>query len=94
VYSIDTSKVTEDDTDEGRNGTEGSDDDKKLSMSRRITIEGMRLLVKQKKKAMLFEMKSMNENGDNVKNSRKGPPKEDGEAGGSVNAEEENSGKE
>jgi hypothetical protein len=49
VYSINTSKVTEDDTDEKRNGTEGSNDDKKPSASRRITIEGMRLLVEQKK---------------------------------------------
>ena len=45
VYSIDTSKVTEDDTDDERNGMEGSEDDKKPSPSRRITIEGMRLLV-------------------------------------------------
>ncbi len=36
----------------------------------------------------------MNKNGDDVKNSRKGPQKEEGEAGGSVNAEEEDSGKE
>jgi hypothetical protein len=48
VYSIDTLKVTEDDTDEERNGTEGSNNDKKPSASRRITIEGMRLLVEQK----------------------------------------------
>ncbi len=47
-----------------------------------------------KKKAMLFETKSMNKNKDDVKSSRKGPQKEDGEAGGSVNAEEEDSGKE
>jgi hypothetical protein len=43
---------------------------------------------------MLFETESMNKNGDDVKNSRKGPQKEEGEAGGSVNAEEEDSGKE
>ncbi len=78
VYSIDTSKVTEDDTDEERNETKGSNDDEKPSASRRITIEGMRLLVEQKKKAMLFETESMNKNRDAVKNSRKGPQKEDG----------------
>ena len=73
---------------------EGSEDDKKPSPSRRITIEGMRLLVEGKKKAMLFETESMNKNGDDVKNSRKGHQKEDGEAGGSVIVEEEDSGKE
>jgi hypothetical protein len=50
VYSIDTSKVTEDNTDEERNGSgEGSNNNKRPSANKKIAIEGMQLLVERKK---------------------------------------------
>jgi hypothetical protein len=72
VYSIDTSKVTEDNTDEERNGLgEGSNNDEKPRTNKKIAIEGMQLLVERKKKAMLFETESMNGSDNDDKNSVK-----------------------
>ncbi len=90
VYSIDTSKVTEDDTDEERNGSgEGSNNDKKPSANKKITIEGMQLLVERKKKAMLFETESMNESDNDDKNSTKDNKDEEEESEETEDTKEE-----
>jgi hypothetical protein len=65
VYSIDTSKVTEDRTEGENTGKEEeSEDNGNPGMSKKIAIEGMQVLVGTKKAAMLFETALMNEEGD------------------------------
>ncbi len=95
VYSIDTSKVTEDKTEgEGNNEEEVSNNDGNPSASKRMVIEGMQIVVGWKKKAMLFETESMNEDRNDDKDNGEGGQKEDEEAGESDYTEEEDSGKE
>jgi hypothetical protein len=90
VYSVDTSKVTEDDTDEEINGLgEGSNNNKKSRANKKFAIEGMRLLVERKKKAMLFEMESMNGSDNDNKNSTKDSKDEEGESGETEDSKEE-----
>ncbi len=89
VYSIDTLKVTEDDTDEERNGSgEGSNNDERPSANKKIVIEGMQLLVERKKKAMLFETESMNKSKNEDKVGAEGNKDKEEEAGESDNAKE------
>jgi hypothetical protein len=65
VYSIDTSKVTEDRTEDENTGKEEeSDNNGNPGASKKIAIEGMQVLVGTKKTAMLFEMASTNEEGE------------------------------
>ncbi len=79
VYSIDTSKVTEDGTEDENNGKkEESDNDRNPSVSKKIAIEGMQIFIGKKKNAMPLETESTNEQDDNA---------EDGE-------EDQNEGKE
>jgi hypothetical protein len=95
VYSIDTSKVTEDETEgEGNDKEEVSNNDGNPSASKRMVIEGMQIVVGRKKKAMLFETESMNEDRDDNEDGGEGGQKEDEEAGESDYAEEEDLGKE
>jgi hypothetical protein len=94
VYSIDTSKVTEDQTERERNGEkEVSDDDGNPSASKKMVIEGMQIVVGRKKKAMLFEMESMNKDRDDDEDNGEGGQKEDDEAGESDYTEEEDLGR-
>ncbi len=54
--SIDTTKVTEDWTVNGSNGEEeGSNNDKNPNISKKVAIEGMRIVARKQKKAMLFD---------------------------------------
>jgi hypothetical protein len=90
VYSVDMSKVTEDDTDEERNGSgEGCDNDKKPHANKMIAIEGMQLLVERKKTAMLFETESMNGSDYDNKNSTKDSKDEEEESGETEDSKEE-----
>jgi hypothetical protein len=58
VYSIDTSKVTEDGTeDENNSKEEESDNDGNPSESKKIAIEGMQIFVGKKKKAMPLKIR-------------------------------------
>jgi hypothetical protein len=53
--SIDTTKVTEDWTENWSNGKEeGSNDYKNPNAIKRVAIEGMRIVARKQKKAMLF----------------------------------------
>jgi hypothetical protein len=53
VYSIDTSKVTEDGTEDENNGKEEeSDDNGNPGASKKIAIEGMQVFIGKKKKAI------------------------------------------
>ena len=62
VYSIDTSKVTEDRTEDKKNGKEEeSGDDGNPSANKRVAIEGMQIVVGKQKKAMQTEMELMEE---------------------------------
>jgi hypothetical protein len=95
VYSIETSKVTEDKTEgEGNGKEEVSNDNGNPSASKRMVIEGMQIVVGRKKKAMLFETESMNEDRDDNEDGGEGGQKEEEEAGESDYAEEEDLGKE
>ncbi len=65
VYSIDTSNVTEDGTEDELTGKEEeSDDNGNPGASKKIAIEGMQVLVGTKNTAMLFETASTNEEGE------------------------------
>jgi hypothetical protein len=56
VYSINTSKVTEDRTEDENTGKEEeSDDDGNPGANKKVAIEGMQVIVGTKKTAMLFE---------------------------------------
>ncbi len=56
VFSIDTTKVTEDGTENGSKGEEeGSNDNKNHNTSKRVAIEGMQIVARKQKKAMLFD---------------------------------------
>ncbi len=95
MYSINTSKVTEDETEGERNGKEeASIDDGNPSASKRMVIEGMQIVVGRKQKAMLCETESMNKDRDDNEDDGEGGQKEEEEAGESDYAEEEDSGKE
>ncbi len=74
VYSIDTSKVTEDGTEDEDNGKEEeSHDDGNPSASKKIAIEGKQIFVGKKKKAMPLEMESTNEDeDDNMEDGEEG----------------------
>jgi hypothetical protein len=90
VYSIDTSKVTEDNTDKERNGWgEGINNNKKPRANKKIAIEGMQLLVELKKKVMLFEMESMNGSDNDNKNSTKDSEDKEEESGETEDSKEE-----
>jgi hypothetical protein len=54
--SIDTTKVTQDWTENWSNGKEeGSNDDKNPNAIKKVAIEGMHIVAKEQKKAMLFD---------------------------------------
>jgi hypothetical protein len=54
--SIDTTKVTEDGTENRSNGKEeGSNNDENPNVSKRVAIEGMHIVARKQKKAMLFD---------------------------------------
>jgi hypothetical protein len=95
VYSIDTSKVTEDGTEDENTGKEEeSDNNGNPGASKKIAIEGMQVLVGKKKTAMLFEMASTNEEGeDNAEDGEEGQ-NEGKEVGESDNEEKADSGME
>jgi hypothetical protein len=66
VYSINTSKVTEDGTEDEKNGKEEeSGNDGNPSANKRVAIEGMQIVVRKQKKAMQAETESMEEEEDN-----------------------------
>jgi hypothetical protein len=66
VYSIDTSKVTEDRTEDKKNGKEEeSGNDGNPSANKRVAIEGMQIVVGKQKKAMRTKTESMEEEEDN-----------------------------
>jgi hypothetical protein len=70
VYSIGTSKVSEDGTeDEIDDKEEDTEEDKNPSASKKVAIEGMRIVVGKKtnKKAMLFDTESMDKEGEGDK---------------------------
>ncbi len=95
VYSIDTSKVTEDETEDENTGKEEeSDDDGNPGASKKIAIESMQVLVGTKKTAMLFEMALTNKEAeDNVEDGEEGQ-NEGKEVGESDNKEKVDSGME
>jgi hypothetical protein len=65
VYSINTSKVTEDGTEDEKNGKEEeSGNDGNPSVNKRVAIEGMQIVVGKQKKAMRTKMESMEEEED------------------------------
>ncbi len=95
VYSIDTSKVTEDGTEDENNGKEEeSDDDGNPSASKKIAIEGMQIFVGKKKKAMPIKMESTNEDRDDDAEDREEGQKEGKEVGELDNKENMESGME
>ncbi len=66
MYSINTSKVTEDGTEDEKIGKEEeSGNDGNPSTNKRVAIEGMRIVVGNQKKAMQTKMESMEEEEDN-----------------------------
>ncbi len=68
VYSINTSKVTEDRTEDEKNGNEeGSGNDGNPSSNKRVAIEGMQIVVGKQKKAMGTKTESMEEEEDDDK---------------------------
>ncbi len=86
VYSIDTSKVTEDGTeDENNSKGEESGNDGNPSMSKKIAIEGMQIFVGKKKKAMPLETELTNEDGDDNAEDKEEGQKEGKEVGESDN---------
>jgi hypothetical protein len=93
VYSIDTSKVTEDGTEDENTGKEEkSEDDGNPGASKKIAIEGMQILVGTKTAAMLFETALTNEEGeDNAEDGEEGQ-NEGKEVGESDNKEKVDSG--
>ncbi len=95
VYSIDTSKVTEDGTEDENTGKEEeSDGDGNPGTSKKIAIEGMQVLVGTKKAAMLFKMASMNEEGEDDAEDREEGQNEGKKVGESDNEEKADSGME
>ncbi len=95
VYSINTSKVTEDRTeDENTSKEKGSDNNGNPGASKKIAIEGMQVLVGTKKTAMLFEMASTNEEGEDNAEDREKGQNEGKEVGESDNKEKADSGME
>ncbi len=73
VYSIDTSKVTEDRMeDEKEDEEEESEDNKNPSANKKVAIEGMWIVIgkKKNKKAMLSETELMDEEGEGDKDDR------------------------
>jgi hypothetical protein len=70
VFSIDTSKVTEERTENGRKGKEeGSNDNENPNASKRVAIEGMQIVSRKQKKAMLLDTAPAAEEADNNKGS-------------------------
>ncbi len=95
VYSINTSKVTEDGTeDENNSKEEESDDNGNPSASKKIAIEGMQIFVGKKKKAMPLKTKSTNEDGDDDVEDGEEGQKEGKVVGESDNKEKVESGME
>jgi hypothetical protein len=95
VYCIDTSKVTEDGTeDENNSKEEESDNDGNPSASKKIAIESMQIFVGKKEKAMPLEMESTNEDGDDNMEDREEGQKEGKEVGESDDEEKVESGME
>ncbi len=93
VYSINTSKVTEDRTeDENTNKKEESDNDGNPGASKKIAIEGMQVLVGTKKAAMLFETALTNEEGEDDAEDGEEGQNEGKEGGESDNKEKADSG--
>jgi hypothetical protein len=95
VYSIDTSKVAEDGTEDENTGKEEeSEDNGNPGPSKKISIEGMQVLAGTKKAAMLFKMALTNEEGeDNAEDGEEGQ-NEGEEVGESDNKEKADSGME
>jgi hypothetical protein len=95
VYSIDTSKVTENGTEDENTGKEeASDNYGNPGVSKKIAIEGMQVLVGTKKTAMLFKMALTNKEGeDNVEDGEEGQ-NEGKEVGESDDKEKADSGME
>ncbi len=95
VYSIDTSKVTEDGTEDENTGKEEeSEDNGNPGVSKKIAIEDMQVLVGTKKAAMLFETASTNEEGEDDAEDGEEGQKEGKEVGESDNKEKADSGME
>jgi hypothetical protein len=95
VYSIDTSRVTEDGTEDENTGKEEeSDNDGNSGASKKIAIEGMQVLVGTKKTAMLFKTASMNKEGEDDAEDGEEDQNEGEEVGESDNREKTDSGME
>jgi hypothetical protein len=95
VYSIDTSKVTEDRTEDENTGKEKeSDSNRNPGTSKKIAIEGMEVLVETKKTAMLFETALTNEEGEDNAEDREEDQNEGKEVGESDDKENVDSGME
>ncbi len=66
MYSIDTSKVTEDGTEDKKNGKEEeSGNNGNPSANKRVAIEGMQIIVRKQKNAMQTKTELMEEEEDN-----------------------------
>jgi hypothetical protein len=95
VYSINTSKVTEDGTEDENTGKEEeSEDNGNPGLSKKIAIEGVQVLVGTKKAAMLFKMALTNEEGEDNTEDREEGQNEGKEVGESDNKEKVDSGME
>jgi hypothetical protein len=71
VYSIDASKVTEDRTEDKKNGKEEeSGNNGNPSANKSVAIEGMQIVVGKQKKAMQTKTELMKEEEDNNKEDR------------------------
>ncbi len=98
VYSIDTSKVTEDGTEDEKNGKEEkSGNNGNPSANKRVAIKGMQIVVEKQKKAMQTKTESMEEEEDDDKEDRednqgKGEEVEEQEGKGHGGKEEEGPG--
>jgi hypothetical protein len=98
VYSIDTSKVTEDGTENEKNcKEEKSGNNGNPSTNKRVAIEGMQIVVRKQKKAMQTESELMEEEDDDNKedgedNQGKGKEVKEQEGEGHGGKEEEGPG--
>ncbi len=98
VYSIDTSKVTEDGTEDKKNDKEEEcGNDGNPNANKRVAIEGMQIVVGKQKKAMRTETESIEEEEDNNEedgedNQGKGKEVEEQEGKGHGGEEEEGPG--
>jgi hypothetical protein len=88
VYSIDTSKVTEDRTEDKKNGKEEeSGNDGNPSTNKRVAIEGMQIVVRKQKKAIQTKTELMEEEEDDNEEDR-----EDNQGNGKEVEEQEGEG--